>query len=476
MAGLTSNGLEIKRLNEVINDRITSARNFFGTNAATTENDVLGRAIRIASASEADLWELAEAVYNSFNPSLATGVSLDRVVAYAGLTRFEASPSTVDLLASGAYNTVIPEESFVDSTFTANRFQTTENVALTEDDCSGIVIEVISAVDSTEYTITIGADSFSHTTGTGETRADIAAALVSEINTTSSDFNATVINDVQIDIEWVDIFFRRDVVLGTGNLSFQRVSKLVSAECTVVGPVEQPAETLNVVASPVTGWDEVINPLAANPGRFRETDEELRLRFSQSKELNARGTIDALFSNILGVEGVTEVNVYENVTNGVDALGLPAKSFSAVVLGGSSSTIADVIWQVKPAGIESFGNTTIGVIDSQGLPHDISFSRPQPIDIYIDVTVSAFENQTVPGNIEELIADTLDAYFTSNYGVGDDVIYSRLYTPINNAAYGFQIDSLFIDTSSSPAATSNIVIAYDEIANFTRGNLNVTVN
>ena len=48
--------------------------------------------------------------------------------------------------------------------------------------------------------------------------------------------------------------------------------------------------------------------------------------------------------------------------------------------------------------------------------------------------------------------------------IGEDVVYSRLYTPINSVS-GFQVDSLKIGTSPSPTGTSNIVIDFDEISN-----------
>ncbi len=475
MAGLSAQGLEIKRLQEVISDRISSARNYFGSDAATTSNDVLGRTIRVSSPSEADLWELAEAVYNSFNPDLATGVSLDRIVAYAGLTRFEAAPSTAEVLVEGDYNIVIPDESFIDSSVTSNRFVTTQSIQLNESLTSGATVQVISAVDNTDYTISIGAASFTFNSGTGSTLADIANGIVTEINTSSGEFTASVVNDVQVRIEFSDVFVRRDITT-TANLSFQKVQKILSSESTEVGSISQPAGTLDRVASPVIGWDSVTNPQDAAAGRLRETDEELRLRFANSKELNARGTLDAISSALLGVIGVQEAQIYENVTNNVDAIGLPPKSFSAVVLGGSSGQIAQTIWDTKPAGIESFGNTSITIIDSQGLPHDIDFSRPNNINIYIDVTISAFENQTLASNVSELIIDALEEYFLSNYRVGDDVIYSRLYTPINSAASGYQIDSLTVGTSDNPVGTSNIVIAFDEIAQLLRGNVDITVN
>lgn len=472
MAGLTNNGLDTKRLQQVIDDRVSSARNFFGADAKVSANDVLGRALRVHASSEADLWELAESVYNSFNPEIATGVSLDRIVAYAGLTRQEAAPSTVTLKATGNYNVLIPEGSFVDSSVTSNRFVTTENTTLNQNNLSGVTVAVITSQDSTAYTLTLGSSTFTYTSGTGESLATIAAGLQAVIDA-SSDFSATVVNTSQVQVTFTDEFVSRNATI-TSNLSYQKVVKLVSAESEEIGPVSQPANTLETISSPISGWDSVTNPFQAAEGRFRETDEELRIRFRNSKELNARGTIDAIFANLNSLIDVDSVNVYENVTNATDSNGLPPKSFSVVILGGNSQEIADTIWQVKPAGIETFGNTTVSVSDTQGISHDILFSRPTEIDIYIDITISSAEGALIPSNAEEQIINALETYFEDTYSVGDDVIYSRLYTPINSVS-GFQVDSLTVGTSASPVGTSNIVIAFDEIANFVRSNVNVTI-
>lgn len=473
MAGLNSQGLDIKRLQEVISDRISSARNLFGADAKVSSNDVLGRSLRVHSDSERDLWELAEAVYNSFNPNIATGVSLDRIVAYAGLTRQEASSSTVTLKVSGDFNVLIDEGSFVDSSFTSNRFVTTEPVTLSKNNVSGLTIEIIAAQDSTAYTLTLGSGTFTYNSGVGESLATIAAGLQAVIDA-SSDFTATVINTQQIQVVFTDEFVPRNSTI-TSNISYRKITKLVEAESEEIGAVSQPADTLDTIASPISGWDTVTNPFEAAEGRLKETDEELRIRFRNSKELNARGTVDAIFANLNSLVDVEAINVYENVTNATDGNGLPPKSFSVIIEGGNSQEIAQTIWETKPAGIETFGNTTVSIDDTQGISHNINFSRPTLIDIFIDITISEAEGETLAANADEQIIDALEQFFEDTYSVGDDVIYSRLYTPINSIP-GFQTDALTIGISASPVGTSNIVIAFDEIANFVRGNVNVTVN
>lgn len=473
MAGITAQGLEIKRLDEVIEDRIDSARNFFGNDAKTTVNDVLGRTLRVHSISESDLWELAEAVYQSFNPAYATGVALDRIVAYGRLTRLEAAPSTVSLLATGNYQTVIPTGSYVDSSTSNNRFVTTESLTLNTTSISGATVQVIVSQDSINYSVTLGANTFTYTSGTGETLAQIATGIANEIDA-SSNYNASVVNAEQVMVGFTSVYVPANISV-TDNISIVKIKKFVRAESEEIGPVVQLEGTLDTISSPVSGWDSVTNPSAATVGRYRETDEELRIRFQNTKELNAQGTIDAIFANLNNVEGVDSVQVYENTTEAADANGLPSKSFSSIVKGGNEQTIADTIWSVKPAGIATHGNTTVSIVDTQGVSHNISFSRPVNIDVYIDLTVSAAENESIPADVEMQILDALETYFENNFVVGKDVVYSRLYTPINSIS-GVQVDSLTIGTSPSPTGTSNIVIDFDEIANFSRNNVNITVN
>lgn len=474
-AGLTSNGLVIKRLDQIISDREDSARNYFGNDIGTSVNDVLGRALRIHSDSENDLWQLLEAIKNSFSPSYATGNQLDEIVAYAGITRFGATKSTVSLLVTGDFNTFIPTESIVSSTATQNRFYTTSGVNLNNTGINGFTTEVLIVTVGADYTITIGSEDFTYTAQSGDTLSNIASALQVLINS-SSEYSATVVGDesVQVQIQFNDKFVVRNASLSS-NLSFIKVSKLVPAEAQEFGPITQPAGTLTTIASPRSGWDSVTNPVSANEGQYRETDEELRVRFKNAKEANAKGTIDAIFSNLSNLQGVDDVQVYENDTESTDANGLPPKSFSVVILGGNSQTIAETIWEVKPAGIATYGNTTVTISDTQGIPHDINFSRPEEVDIYIDVTISQAENQSVPANVETQILDALEQYFEDNFSVGDDVIYSRLYVPIQSIE-GFQIDSLTIGTSASPSGASNIVIDFDQVASLQRSNVTVTVS
>ena len=85
MVGLTDEGFENKRLSEILSDLTTSGYNDYDLD--TSSSSVVGRLIRLVSPSIADCWEAAQDVYDSRNPSTATGVSLDEIVAYSGIKR-----------------------------------------------------------------------------------------------------------------------------------------------------------------------------------------------------------------------------------------------------------------------------------------------------------------------------------------------------------------------------------------------------
>ena len=252
---------------------------------------------------------------------------------------------------------------------------------------------------------------------------------------------------------------------------------VVFASATVTGPITAVSGTITSIDTPITGWNTVSNLADAEVGSNEETDIELRVRREKSLAIDAQSTVDALFSAISNVSFVTQNIVLENDTNITDGNGLPPHSFQCIVVGGSDEDIGLAIWLNKPAGITSFGTTSTPILDSQGIPHTISFTRPTEIDIYVTVNLTVFGDYPVNGDdlIKQAIVDYANGELVSGRGfsLNEDVIFSELYTPINSIV-GHQVDSLFIGTSPSPAGTINIPIGLTEISNFLT--VNIVVN
>lgn len=82
-------------------------------------------------------------------------------------------------------------------------------------------------------------------------------------------------------------------------------------------------------------------------------------------------------------------------------------------------------------------------------------------------------NANYPQNGDDLIKSNLAAYFISDFGIGDDVIYSRLYTPINSVP-GHAVNSLEVSTDGVTWTTANIDILFNQIATLESANIFIT--
>ena len=383
--GISDTGFNRKRLDVLLLELNDNTISIFGDNFNVSPESPDGQVNGIISESNANLWELAEFVYNAFNPSAASGVSLSNLVQMNGITRLPETNSRVELTLAGTIGTSILAGNFVSVNDSGEQFVTETDVII---DSGGTITVFASAVNP--------------------------------------------------------------------------------------GPILGLATTIGTIDTPITGWNTVNNILDAIEGSFEETDVELRSRREKSISKASQSIIDAIYAEVSNVDGVTSLTVLENDTEITDVNGTPPKSFHVIVGGGLDSDIADAIILKKPIGIKPYGSTTVVVNDSQNIPHNISFSRPTEIDIYIEMTLTKGTNYPTDGDdlIKQAIVDYSNGDLISGieFSLGDDVIYSRLYTPINSVP-DHEVDSLFIGLSASPTGIINIPIGIDEISRFTIGNI-----
>lgn len=484
--GITDNGFVLKRLQDIINEQRALAVQLFQDQVApgdvvdTSDSSVIGRFINLDAVGDADLWEVAQMVYSAFDPNSATGIALDNLVAYTGISRFPASPSTAIGLFAGDLNTLIPAGNTVSAPDTNLQFTLTDSVALAPSLAAGIIISVNILQNNTAYSVTYtpaggSAQVATFTSDADATANEILVGLQAVIAGSHPLLSSSVVGTTLV-IDNADVFQSITYAV-TSNFIINKVKKTGQLQAVSNGANEQEAGSINTIITPVLGWDSVTNPLAASPGRLLETDEQLRLRFRNTKLERSSNILDSLYSALLNIDGVQEVQIYENDTDSVDANGVQPHSFLPIVLGGSSQLIAETIWQNKPIGILSQGDTVVTIYDSQNFPHDIGLQRPTPVDIYIEIDISADPeaDTPLPGDAEDQIRAAIISYASSNFGVGKDVLYSRLFSPINTVP-GHFINSLFIGTTPAPVGTSNLVVNFDQIASFQSGNINVTVS
>ena len=258
----------------------------------------------------------------------------------------------------------------------------------------------------------------------------------------------------------------------------------VTATRNVTGEYNPEPGTINSIQSPVSigRWDSVENIETINPGSAEETDEKLRERQQVSTMLTSYRQVEAIYAALRAIEGVIYVRVLVNSTKSPqDERGIPYKEVCAIVEGGNDDDIADALFLRFPVGIVGHGSTQVGRVDIQGVNYVISFQRPESVPIYVDLHILVYDRAAFPDNGIDFIKQAIVDYAEyaggeyKGFPPGENVVYTRLYTPINEVN-GFSIVSLKIGKSASPTGETDIPIQFNEVARFYTQNIAVTID
>lgn len=256
-----------------------------------------------------------------------------------------------------------------------------------------------------------------------------------------------------------------------------------TATALTKGPINPQNNTVIVIKTPTYGWTNVTNTGVVVVGAEPQTDEELHLEQQRATSNTEYRQIDAIYAGLLNVSGVEFARVYQNTGLTTDSRGIDAKSVAAVVVGGTNEDIANSIAQ-KSANINSFfGSTEVDITDNQGQVNKIKFSRPEEVEIDVEVNITITDSSQFPASTEDAkkqIKQNIVSYAqynlqaTEGFAPGVDVIRTRLYTPVNEVP-GFKINSLKIGKHSQGLSEADIDIAWNEVAIFKESNITVDI-
>jgi uncharacterized phage protein gp47/JayE len=203
-----------------------------------------------------------------------------------------------------------------------------------------------------------------------------------------------------------------------------------------------------------------------------ETDVSLRVRREQSVGALGQNLADSLFGQLLNITSVLDALVLDNKTDITDANGIPPHRFMAVVQGGSNVDIGAIVWKNTPQGINSFGTSSVIVTDVQGNGQTVYFSRPLEIPIYFIINITSDASFPIGG--ETLMRDNIISFGASTFKIGDDVITSRFFTPVNEIAGVVDVEIL-ISTTPTPTLSTNIPISIAQLSTYSAVNIIVNV-
>lgn len=470
--GLSNEGFSRKRLSDIKTELEDSFKQRFGNYINLLPQSVFSNLIGVFADREAEVWELAEAVYNSQYPDTAEGVSLDNVAAITGIVRQPATKSIIQgVCLFGTVGTVVPQgtEFSVNGNPSA-KFITDADVNLVAGSNSFQRIERDGPNPSAgQFTIKY------RTEETGllaynATPLDIQNALNAFAGLSGVSVSGSMVGGYNIQFNGDDgkqpqpaLEIGTDTtggLLRVNRLSIGVAQGQVNVTATEFGPIQALFDSLTVINTPVFGLDRVRNISDAVVGRDIETDLELRQRRSETLQVAGAATPDAIRARLLNITGVTDCIIFENTTMAtVD--GRPPKAFEAIVAGGDQQEIINEIWKTKPAGIATHGSILGTALDTMGAAHDVKFSRPTNVNVYVQLDLTVDTNFPATGTtiVQSAIID-----FINNRGIGNDIIvYPQLIASFVGVP-GILDVVVRIGTAMNPTLDNNIIVNANEIA------------
>lgn len=252
----------------------------------------------------------------------------------------------------------------------------------------------------------------------------------------------------------------------------------VTATAQEVGGLVALSGEITKIVTPTYGWSTVNNPNAASIGQSIETDSTLKARRKESVAIPSITPIESLTAGILNIEGVTNQRVYENDTKVTNELGIPGNAIAAVVEGGSTEEIAQVIARRKNMGVLSYGDVIIKVTNAYNTTLDIGFFRPEYTPLYITPNIKALDGYT--NQVGEQIKQALINYINT-LTIGENLYNSQLWEACLSVSPDikpyFSIDptkGILVGTDSGSQALQDITSTFK--SKFTLTSNDITIN
>lgn len=160
--GLTSTGYTRLTYDDILTAKIQKAKELFGEDIETSELTPLGKFIRINAYDQAKAEEEAEQIYYARFPNTASGVSLDRLCVFVGISRNPATAARYTVSVEGTAGYTVPL-GFLVSTESGIKFYNLSDTVIGEDGTCTISVDCDTAgeignVDYTEITGIVNPD------------------------------------------------------------------------------------------------------------------------------------------------------------------------------------------------------------------------------------------------------------------------------------------------------------------------------
>lgn len=255
----------------------------------------------------------------------------------------------------------------------------------------------------------------------------------------------------------------------------------VSATCQTAGQISANTNTIKTPAGGFTaGWTSVTNSSPAVVGTPVETDSGLRARQSISVALPSETRLAGTQAALLKVPGVTLAIAMENQTAVTDSYGNLGHSLTCVVQGGDPLAIATAIFANRGIGPNTQGATVptmtiVPVTDpNSGNVTDIGYVQAVSVPIYVSLSVHGLSASFTTATQSAIIAAI--AAYLNTLDIGEEVTQSALYGVAlsvmpNLSQPIFSIRALTLGTEAAPTGTTDLALAFYQVASGAAANV-----
>lgn len=177
-----------------------------------------------------------------------------------------------------------------------------------------------------------------------------------------------------------------------------------------LGAITSLPNTITVMETIVVGISGVnnaaVNYITGNKG---ETSAEFRLRRNKSMAIPSQGFDDSIQSQLLNLDNVKQVRVYNNRTSSTVST-IPPHTIWVIVQGGLASEIGSVIRNNLPPGIPMKGAQSVQIARPYGDYETINYDIPTAVPLYIMATIKNLTSSPLDANYikQELAKETFD--------------------------------------------------------------------
>ena len=234
------------------------------------------------------------------------------------------------------------------------------------------------------------------------------------------------------------------------------------------------ASTLTTIITPVSGVERITNPYESVSGSDTETDNELRLRASNSLTYRATSIFDGMLAQILQLSGVSKIAGYENNTkNTVSYKGivLEPNSIAVVVKGGDLQAIGKVILENKTVGADVMGDIDINVYEEISKQTSIMrIYRPTQVALKaeLQVAINNLTTQDYADQLKNQIISIIDAY-----NINDEIIPFQVASSLS--LMNVKLVDFKMGLASATATYNPILLNFTDEATISLANIVVSV-